>query len=344
MSKMKLVVLLALSTAAAAICPARGAELPAALAATGTCHVVIVGGLPGNPIHARRFADWTKRFEAWCIDKAGMPRANVTVLSGDPQAKPLQASATHVLKLIDDEAGRLSPADTFVLFLAGHGDTADGEAVCPMPGGGLRVSELKAALARVPSHNQVLLLFGGASGDMLAELAAANRVIVAATSPGEPGDPVFAEFFLHVLESETAGSVSLLQAFNRASRDTAQWIRRISRTEGEAWHVEGQEAIRLFRKLCEDRPETPGARQLDPSSKPLTPDPDVPLKSVGSQAEAQQAGIPAGVRLITEHALLADAGHAAGVAAILPEGYVAVAGDQEGDPGFRAARVFIGKR
>lgn len=306
-------------------------------AAATHCHAVIIGGLPGTPVHARRFADWTRRFQAYLVGKAGVPAAQVTTLTA-----PV-VTADQALQAMVAVAEHTAPADPFVLVLVGHGDTADGEAVLSLPGRDLHVAELKIALARIPSDNQVLLLLNGDSGEMLAPLAATNRVIVAATSPGEQSDPVFAEFFLNILEAEPMGGVSLLQAFNRASRDTAQWIRRISQTEAGAWHVEGKEAIRLFQKLSAGPATMPGARQLDPSSKPLDPDPEVSLKTTASQEEAQRAGIVPGTRIITEHALLADRGSETGIAAVRPEGYVAVTGAKPGDAGFHAASVVLGR-
>ena len=318
-----------------------GAVADEATVAPGVCHVVIVSGLPGTPVHSRRFADWSRRFRAYCIDKVGVLAANVTVLSGDPAAQG-GASADAVLKVIEAAGNRTVPADQFVLFVVGHGDTADGEAVLAWPGRNLPVSELKAALGHVRASNQVVLHFGAAAGDMIAALAATNRVIVTATAPGELADPVYAEFFLHQLESRPVGTVTLLQAFNEASNATAQWIRRISQTE-LGWLVNGKESIRLFKALSEGPLDTPGARQLDPTSKPIDPDLSMPLKTAASEDEAKKAGLPPGVRVITEHAMLEDAGHEVGVAAIQPEGYVAVAGEKESEPGYRAARVIIGK-
>jgi len=309
--------------------------------APGVCRVVIVNGLPGTPVHARRFADWSRRFRTYCIDKAGVPAANVTMLGGDPAVKD-GASADAVLKAIENAGNLTAPADQFVLFIVGHGDTADGEASLAWPGRNVKVSELKTALDHVRAANQVVLHFGAASGDSIAALAATNRVIVAATAPGELADPVFAEFFLHELESRPAGAVTLLQAFNGAARATAQWIRRISQTE-RGWLVTGKESIRLFNALSGGGPDTPGARQLDPTSVPVDPDLDVSLKTVASQAEAKSSGLPPGVRVITEHATLEDAGHEVGVAAVGPEGYVAVTGEKETEPGYRAARVIIGR-
>lgn len=310
--------------------------------APGTCRVVIVGGLPGTPVHARRFADWTKRFREYCSAKAGIPASRIKVLSGDAALRSSDclapASAEDVLKAVAVAGSATTPADQFVLFLAGHGDTVDGEATFALPGRDLRGGELKSALAAVPAGNQVVLHFGAASGDMISALAASNRVVVAGTAPGEMSDPVLAEFFLLFLE-KAVQPPSVLEAFNASAFQTACWIRRISQSE-TAWRVTGKESIRFFRKLSGGPASELGARPLDPSSQPLDPDPEVSLRPVPAGAAAG-GSLPK--RVITEHATLEDAGHEAGVAAVGAQGYVPLKGDKEGETGYRAARVILGQ-
>ncbi len=308
---------------------------------TPACRVVIVGGQPGSVVLARRFADWTTRFRAWCVDKAGVPAANITLMSA---ADKTPASADAVLKAIAEAAGHTAPADQFVLFLVGHGDTVDGEAALTLPGRNLRVSELRAMLARVPARRQVILHFGAASGDAIAALASSNRVVVAATAPGEISDPVFAEFFLLALEREPAAHAgSLLDVYNGAALETARWIRRLSQTESGAWHVDGKQSIAIFHKLCDGPADVPGARALDSSSQPLETEPELPLVSPSDPAAAAKLNIPARIRIVDEHATLADTGRDTGVAGLGEKEFAAVTGSKEGEPGFLAAHTVLGR-
>lgn len=330
---------LAVAASAALTTPASTA---AAVPPTPACRVVIVGGLPGSPVLARRFTDWTTRFRAWCVDKAGVPATNIVVLSGDAGTQPSPCSADVALKAIAEVAARTSPADQFVLFVVGHGDAVDGEAALALPGRNLLVSELGTALARVPTQRQVVLHFGAASGDAIAALAAKHRVLVAATAPGEIADPVFAEFFLSALE-RGPDTATVLDIYNGAALETARWTRRLSQTPTGTWRVDGKQSIALFHKLCDGQADTPGARALDPSSKPVEPEPDVPLTTPPDPATAAQQGIPACVRVVAEHATLADTGHETGVAAVGGTGFTAVSGVKEGDPGFLAAHTLLGR-
>lgn len=299
------------------------------------CRVAILGGLAGSPVLARRFSDWAARFRAYCVDKAGIPAANVVTLSGD---------AAAALKALAELTARTAPADQFVLFIVAHGDTADGEAAIALPGRDLRISELAAALARNPAQRQVVLHLGAASGEAVTALAARHRVVLTATSPGELTDPVFAEFFLHALErAPSEHPLNLLDAFNAASHETARWIRRLHQTESGAWRVDGKQSIALFHKLCDGPADAAGARALDPASQPVEPEPAVPLITPADPAAAQQLNIPARIRIVSEHALLADTGRDSGVAAVTEKGFTAIPAGKPGEPGHLASQTILGK-
>ena len=75
-------------------------------------------------------------------------------------------------------------------------------------------------------------------GSFVESLAAPGRVNIAATSPEESAESVLAEFFLRALETGAAdgegaaaktrdGRVTLLEALNWASYQTALWISRL---------------------------------------------------------------------------------------------------------------------
>ena len=40
--------------------------------APGACHALLIGGMPGTPIHARQYRDWLKRFHTYLTQKAGV--------------------------------------------------------------------------------------------------------------------------------------------------------------------------------------------------------------------------------------------------------------------------------
>src|SRR3989339_761202 len=113
-----------LATGIAAGIAGEAAPVPAP-AAGGACYALLLGGLPGTEIHARNYRAWLTEFHACLTKTAGLPEGNVVVLSGDKAfGAPLvkeQATAEAVQKALAGFAGRVKPADQFVLFLVGHG-------------------------------------------------------------------------------------------------------------------------------------------------------------------------------------------------------------------------------
>jgi len=327
--------------------------LPAAEpSAAGACHALIAVGLPGTPVHARRFADWAGRFHAWFTAKAGLPTANVTLLGTAPvgAAAPVPATAEAILGEVRRLATAVRPEDQFVLVLLGHGSVVDGPPKFLLTGPDLPVADLAVALEPLRAGNQVVLMLTSASGDAVSALAHAGRATIAATSPGETAEPVFAEFFLRGLEEGTAdgaggaagtvdGTVTLLEAFHHAALETPRWIRRVWRDgENDEWLVSGRASVALFQALCEAPPGSAGGRRLSPRSRADVPDPEVPLAT-----PAKELATFAGVRVVSEHAVLEDAGTAIGAAALQGGQFRPLAGTAPGEPGARARRIVLGR-
>jgi hypothetical protein len=329
------------------------AEPPAPAPTTGQCHVLVAVGLPGTPVHARRFADWASRFHAWFTVKAGVPAANVTLLGAARAGAlaPAPATADAILTDLRRVAAIVRPEDQFVLVLLGHGSSTDGIPKFLVTGPDLSAADLATGLEPLRADNQVVLLLTSAAGDAVAAAARARRVVIAATSPAETAEPVFAEFFLRGLETggaagagtggtnPTAGTVTLLDAFHYAALETPRWIRRI-RKDGDAdeWLVSGRDAVALFQALCEAPPQTAGGRRLSPRSRADAPDPDVPLAT-----PARDLSTFAGVRVVGEHAVLEDAGTSIGTAALQGAEFRPLTGTAAGEPGARARRVVLGR-
>jgi hypothetical protein len=270
-----------------------------------------------------------------------------------PTAAPAAAPAT--LEAVLAELRRLAAAvrleDQFLLVLLGHGSVTDGSPKLLLTGPDLPMAELAAALEPLHSGSQVLLLLTSTSGDAVAAVARDRRVVVAATSPAETAEPVFAEFFLRGLEGGAAdgaggpdagavdGTVTLLEAFHHAALETPRWIRRIRKDgDNDEWLVSGRDAVVLFQALCEASPEAAGGRRLSPRSRADIPDPDVPLAT-----PAMELAALAGVRVVGEHAVLEDAGTPIGTPALQGSQFRPLTGNAPGEPGAWARRVVLGR-
>jgi len=269
-----------------------------------------------------------------------------------------------VVAAISSLSKSIRPDDQFILIILGHGSLSDSKPELVLPGPDLDPDTLAKSLAAVSADNQVILNFSGTGGDFLKSLGKKNRVNIAATSPQENAEPVFAEFFLRALESNRAdgeavpaagtkdGATSLLEAYNWATHQTALWIMRQVGNKDGTWTLSGKESVEIFKKLY-DGPEAPitpggmradGSRKLSDDSDPSKPDEPVPLV-LPPDLKPHDTANWAGRRIINEHAQLEDAGLEDGALSALrgDKGYDPIPIGKPGEEGARAARVTFGK-
>ncbi|MGB2824230.1 MAG: hypothetical protein WBF17_24870 [Phycisphaerae bacterium] len=325
--------------------------------AGGTCHALLIGGMPGTGIHARHYRDWLTRFHRYLTGPAKVPAANVVVLSGekgfsDPVVNGL-ATAESIEKALADMAGRVEEADQFILFMVGLGVSTEPVPAFVVPGPDVNARQLADGLARIRARNQVVLNFSASSGESAPILSAERRVVVSANMPNENTPPVYAEFFLRGLESGRAdgrdapaagkkdGTITLLEAYHWAAFNTAQWIARQRKAGEDLWRVDGAESVEVFRKLYVSAAGESGSRRLDPASDASSPDRVVRLKLEGAEDEIAKSRR----RVVTEHASLEDCGAEEPVSALGDEtkDYVPLAGKGEAEPGYLAGRVVLGR-
>ncbi len=340
--------------------PATPAPAQVTPAPAGKCYAILVGGSPGSPMYSARFQDWIKRFKAYLTGRAGVPAENITVLSGDPAFKDavqVTKGSEDVVKAISAASAKCGTNDQFILFMVGHGYSMEPEENFALPAKDLRAAELKQALAGVKSRQQIILNLSTSSGAFLGSIAARGRINITATNGPESNAPVFAEFFLRGIESGRAdgeggqkdGKVSLLEAYNWATYQTALWTVRQT-ADGEEWAVEGRETCEIFKKLYAF-PNDPECKKMSAKSKPEAPDAVYALKTVveGTPEELNASKkFWNGRRGILEHALIDDCGESAGIGALnVPEenkkGYAPIVPASAKDPGYLASRSFLGQ-
>jgi hypothetical protein len=328
--------------------------------------VVLVGGLPGSPIYARRYQDWLTRFHT-LLTKNNVPAANISILTGDKEFKaPIvtgPASVESITASIAAFSKNIRAEDQFILVIVGHGSRSDSKPTLVLPGADLDPETLAKTLPAVSAENQVILNFSGTGGDFLKSLANKNRVNITATLPEENADPVFPEFFLRALESNRAdgegapaagaknGATTLLEAYNWSAHQTALWITRQVGNKDGTWTVNGKESVEIFKKLF-DGPDTrattggmrtDGSRKLSAESDAMKPDEPVTLV-VPPDLKPNAAEEWAGRRVVNEHAQLEDAGLEDSISALRGEkGYDPIPIGKRGEQGARAARVIFGK-
>lgn len=317
--------------------------------AVGQCYAVIIGGLPGTEVHARRYKDWMERFHVYLSGKMKVPLGNITVLSGskDFMKSFVSGESTRetIMKALKETSKKLKEEDQFVLILFGHGVLTEKPPTLVLRGQDLSAADLAGVLNEMAARNQVVLNLSASSGSSLPFLARNGRVNISATSLNEGNEPILAEFFLRGLESGRAdgkdgpgdGTITVLEIYNWAVDQVSQWIMRVS-FQGETWVVNGRESVEIFEKLYSGADGAPGVRKLSPQSNRNIEDERVLLKPEGGLVDGSWSG----KRLIGEHALLEDCGEETAVGALGAAGYVPVTAGKSGEPGHLAGRTVIG--
>jgi len=322
----------------------------AASAAPGQSYAVLIGGIGGDGPYGKWYADWLPRFQTYLTTTAHVPTAHITSLLGD------NATTEAISAAIAKFATTAQPQDQLILFIVGHGENKGDAPRLTLAGPDLEPGQLADMLKSFPARNQVILNFSASSGDFLKTLSAPGRVNLAATSPTETNEPVFAEFFLRGLESKRAdtdhnGTINLLEAFNWAAQQTPLWIVRWTKiippkspgpattpapiSDDTIWKASGKETVEIFEKLYSGLP----TRKLDPRSDRTAADADVPIFPPGGQVTADWDNR----RAINEHATLEDSGAGVGFAVIGDKGLQPIIGQNPGDPGYLAAHTILGQ-
>src|SRR5215471_9855562 len=193
---------------------------------------LILSGVPGDTEHAEKFNKWSDTTRKLLVDKFGFTADRVIVLADKNTAK------AEIQKAFDKLKTQLKPADTFFLFMIGHGsyDTDYKFNIFGPDFTGLEYSQLLNTLkvARI-----VIVNGTSASGGALETMAGKNRVIVTATKSGHEGnEPLFYEYFLQAMQSPEAdedkdGKVSIWEAFKFATDSVERFYKQENRLATE---------------------------------------------------------------------------------------------------------------
>jgi len=191
-----------------------------ALACAQTTHLLIVVGLTTSSEHDDVFKKWGTSLAETATTKLGVPKENVTLLSGP------QATREQVAKAFGALAAA-KPEDTVAIVLFGYGTYANRIAKFNLPGPDMTPQDFEPLLARLKSKRIVFVNTASASAPFVEALSGPGRVIIAAThTPGEMFATLFGGPFVEAFSSEAAdadhdGKVSILEAFDYAKKAVA---------------------------------------------------------------------------------------------------------------------------
>ena len=215
-------------------------EKAARPAADPNKYAVILSGASGDEEFAKRFKGWTEELRRALVERFGFDEARVTVLSESPEgARALRATAEEVRRAFQTLRASVGPECTVFVFLIGHGTFDGRQAKLSLVGPDLAATEYAELLGGLNARRVVVFNMASASGEFIKPLAGRGRVVVTATRSGQEQNATrFPEHFLAALAARDAdadqnGRVSVLEAFDYASRLTAEQYKRAGRLATE---------------------------------------------------------------------------------------------------------------
>ena len=223
--------------AAAGVCAQEKAARPAP---DPNKFALILSGASGDEEFAKRFKGWTSELRRALVERFGFDEARITVLTESPEGgRGLRATAEDVRRAFQTLRASAGPESTVFVFLIGHGTFDGRQAKFSLVGPDLAANEYAGLLGGLNVRRVVVFNMASASGEFIKPLSARGRVVVTATRNGQEQNATrFPEHFIAALASREAdadqnGRVSVLEAFDYASRLTAEQYKRAGRLATE---------------------------------------------------------------------------------------------------------------
>ncbi len=191
-------------------------------------YTLLITGASGGAAYAARHDDWRSRLVTALRNVPGFDDQHLIVLAETPGPGVGRASRDGVRHAVDRLSERMDDEAVLYVVLMGHGSFDGIDAKFNLVGPDLEAREWSAWLDRVPGR-VVVVNTTSVSSPFIERLSGRRRTIVTATeSTVQRYDTVFPEFFVAAFvaragDSDKNGRVSILEAFDFASRGVRRW-------------------------------------------------------------------------------------------------------------------------
>lgn len=195
-------------------------------------HVVLIGGLGGDPAYTDKFARYLRETRTHLERRFEVDSDRIIVLAEEKIAREPFVDGVSTAEEIRSTFGRISMEinddEQLFVILFGHGSFDGTTAKLNIPREDLGDSDFMALLSEIDASRIVFINTASASGPFADVLSGPERVIVAATASGTERDETrFAEHLVQALGSLQAdldkdGRTSVGELVTYASRSTAR--------------------------------------------------------------------------------------------------------------------------
>src|SRR5262245_48027627 len=206
---------------------------------------VIIAGVGGEPEYSKKFTGQAMRLHEVLVTQLGFDEKNVYLLTetatGGPEdgTSSRRATADEVKKAFSSIKSAAN-ADSFLLVvLIGHGQFDNQQAKFNLIGTDLSAKDYAGLLGSLPNKRVVFVNCASSSGEFIKPMSGEGRIIITATRSGnEQNATVFADHFIGGLtdgaaDTDKNGRISVIEAFNYATTQTAEWYKQKNRLATE---------------------------------------------------------------------------------------------------------------
>jgi hypothetical protein len=216
-----------------------------------TKFAIIIAGVGGEEAYTRKFTALASKLYEVLTSELAFDAKNTLLftedVAGDPEnAVPVpeggsakRSTAEEVRKGFATLKSSSQPGNLVLIVLIGHGSFDNQQAKFNLIGPDLTSKDYNELLSSLPGRRIVFVNSASCSGEFVKPLSGDSRIVITATRSGnEQNATIFGEHFVAALSGGTADSdknqkVSVLEAFNYATKVTADWYKQNNRLATE---------------------------------------------------------------------------------------------------------------
>src|SRR5215813_1933364 len=213
---------------------------------------LVVAGVGGEDAYTKKFTAQATRLYEILTNQLGFSEKNVfllteTVSSAGPEdgaresevVPSKRATAEEVKKAFATIKSAANAESLVLVVLIGHGAVDNQVPKFNLVGPDLSAKDYALLLGTLPNKKTIFVDCSSSSGDFVKPLSSQNRIVITATRSGnEQNATVFADHFIaaftdNAADADKNGRVSVLEAFNYATKLTADWYKEKNRLATE---------------------------------------------------------------------------------------------------------------
>ncbi len=208
---------------------------------------IVVAGVGGEEAYKTKFTAQAIKLRDAMADRLGFDEKHIFLLTEAEEGGPendlrenfARSTAKEVRKAFDVVKSMANQESFVLVVLIGHGSFDTREAKFNLVGPDLTAKDYANLVKTLPSRRVVFINCASSSGEFVKPLSGSDRIVITATRSGnEQNATVFAEHFIAALTDDGAdtdknGRISVLEAFNYATKQTADWYKQQNRLATE---------------------------------------------------------------------------------------------------------------